>query len=68
MQYVISNARPQPVTIDLVQAGLDHWWHDTRVPSETVAGSQLSADERLWHVEVPANSERTLTAVFETRY
>ncbi|MDB5720504.1 MAG: hypothetical protein JWP15_1122 [Alphaproteobacteria bacterium] len=68
MHYLLSNARPQPVVVDLIQSGLDDWWHDTRVPSETVPGSQLSADERIWHVTVPANGETVLTAVFDTHY
>jgi hypothetical protein len=68
MRYVLTNARPQPVTVDLIQAGLDGWWHDTRVPSETIAGEQLSADARIWHVPVPANGQTTLTVSFDSRY
>lgn len=68
MRYVLTNARPQPVTVDLIQAGLDGWWHDTRVPSETMPGEQLSADARIWHVPVPANGQTTLTVSFDTRY
>jgi hypothetical protein len=47
MSYKITNARPQPVTVEIVQSGLDNWWHDTRVPSESIKGSQRSADERV---------------------
>lgn len=68
MSYKITNARPQPVTVEVVQGGLDSWWHDTRVPSESVKGTQRSADERVWLVTVPANGETTLTAQFDTRY
>lgn len=68
MAYTLTNARPVPVTVDLVQAGLDNWWHDTRVPSETVPGTQRSLDERLWHVTVPANGETVVTVAFDTRY
>ena len=68
MRYVLTNARAQPVTVDLIQAGLDHYWHDTRVPSESIAGRQLSNDERIWQVPVPANGSTTVTVVFETRY
>jgi hypothetical protein len=57
-----------PVTVDFVQAGLDNRWHDTRVSSETLPGEQDSADERVWHVPVPANGETTLTVAFDTRY
>ena len=69
MTYTLTNARPAPVTVDLVQAGLDQsWWHDTRVVSETVPGTQRSLDERLYHIAVPANGETVVTAVFDTRY
>ena len=68
MVYTLTNARPSPVTVDLVQAGLDNWWHDTRVPSETVPGVQRSLDERLFHVRVPANGETIVTVAYDTRY
>jgi hypothetical protein len=68
MSYKVTNAKPRPVTVELVQAGLDRGWHDTRVPSESIQGTQRSRDERMWMVEVPANSEATLTAQFDTRY
>lgn len=68
MTYTLSNARPAPVVVDLVQAGLDRGYHDTRVVSETVQGTQRSLDERLYRVTVPANGETVLTAVFDTRY
>lgn len=68
MTYKVTNARATPVTVEVVQAGLDHWWHDTRVPSESIKGTQSSADERTWAVPVPANGETTLTVQFDTRY
>ncbi|WBH15440.1 DUF4139 domain-containing protein [Sphingomonas radiodurans] len=68
MRYELTNARPQPVTVEIVQAGLDNYWHDTRVSSESVKGEQRSADERIWRVPVPANGSATLTAVIDTRY
>ena len=68
MRYIVTNARPQPVTVDVIQAGLDHYWHDTRVPSESLPGEQLDADQRLWRVPVPANGETVLTVQFDTRY
>ena len=68
MAYTLTNARPAPVTVDLVQAGLDSYWHDTRAVSETVPGTQRSLDERLYHVTVPANGETVVTAAFDTRY
>lgn len=68
MRYELTNARPQPVTVEVVQAGLDNYWHDTRVSSESVKGEQRSADERVWKVPVPANGSATLTAIIDTRY
>lgn len=69
MRYVLTNARPQPVTVEVVQAGLDRSpWSDTRVSAESRPGEQRSPDERAWRVEVPANGEATLTAAFDTRY
>ena len=68
MSYKITNARPQTVSVEVVQGGLDNWWHDTRVPNESIKGSQRSADERVWMVTVPANGETVLTAQFDTRY
>jgi hypothetical protein len=69
MTYTVTNARPEPVTVDLVQAGLDRsYWHDTRISSESIKGEQRSLDERLWHVTVPANGSTVLTVAFDTRY
>ncbi|WP_240481711.1 DUF4139 domain-containing protein [Novosphingobium fuchskuhlense] len=68
MTYKMTNARPAPVQVELVQAGLDNWWSDTRVPSESVKGTQRTLDERTWTVDVPANGETTLTVQFDTRY
>jgi len=68
MSYKVTNAKPVPVTVEVVQAGLDNWWSDTRVPSESIPGKQRSADERVWQVTVPANGETVLTAQIDTRY
>ncbi len=68
MAYTVTNARPGPVTVDLLQAGLDNYWHDTRVISETVEGRQRSLDERLFSVAVPANGKTVVTVTYETRY
>lgn len=69
-QYKITNAKPQPVIVDLVQAGLDQgWWsQDYRIVSESVPGEQVSSDRRKWAVKVPANGEMELTVVFAARY
>ena len=70
MSYTLTNARPEPVTVEVVQAGLDRSWSswDVRVPSESLTGTQRSQDERVWMVPVPPNGEVTLTAQFDTRY
>ncbi len=70
MRYKLTNAKPQPVTVNLVQGGLYRgWWsNDFRVVSESVKGEQLNSDRRKWEVPVPANGEAELTVVFATRY
>ncbi len=68
MSYVLTNARPEAVTVDVSQAGLENSWEDTRISAESQPGEQRSLDERVWHVRVPANGTATLTATFDTRY
>jgi hypothetical protein len=68
MRYEITNARPEPVTVDLVQAGLDWGFTDTRIVRESQKSERRSSQEALWHVAVPANGSATVTAVFDTRY
>ena len=68
MQYKFTNARPQPVTVEFAQAGLDSWWDDTRIESESLTSERTNADEALWKVPVPANGEASLDAVFITRF
>jgi hypothetical protein len=65
MRYSLTNARPQPVTVDLIQSGL---WGDVRIVDESRKSSRRSADETMWRVTVPANGEATVTATFDTRY
>lgn len=65
MRYTLTNARPQAVTVDLIQMGL---WGDTRIADESLKSSRRSADEALWRVPVPANGEAGVTATFDTRY
>jgi hypothetical protein len=68
MRYLLSNARNQAVTVDLIQQGLDFFWVDTRVTDESLKSERRSADELVWRVQVPANGEAVVTATFETRY
>jgi len=65
MRYVLTNARPNAVTVDLMQSGL---WGDTRIVTESQPSERRSADDALWRVQVPANGEVTVTATFDTRY
>lgn len=68
MTYEISNARPDAVTVSLIQNGLDFYWDDTRIVRESVASTRRSSDSVIWKVPVPANGRATVTAVFETRF
>ena len=70
MKYVVTNAKSSAVSVDLIQSGLNryYYWADDRVVSETIIGEQLSDNERIWKVPVPANGETTVTVVFDTRY
>jgi len=65
MRYTLTNARPQPVTVDLFQAGL---WGDTRISDQSMPSERRSAGEAVWHVPVPANGRATVTATFDTRF
>ncbi|WP_413244286.1 DUF4139 domain-containing protein [Sphingomonas sp. 1P06PA] len=66
MRYTLTNARRAPVTVELVQAGLD--WTDTRVIAESRKGERRDAGTVVWQVPVPANGEAVVTATFDTRY
>jgi hypothetical protein len=69
MSYTLTNARPEPVVVDLLQSGLDRSdYHDTRVVGESLPGTQRSPDQRLYRVTVPANGKTVVNAVFDTRY
>ena len=70
MRYTLTNARSEPVTVQLVQDGLGggNFWRDWRLVSEDVPGEQANAERRVWQVTVPANGERVVRATFQTRY
>jgi hypothetical protein len=68
MRYTLTNARPEAVTVDLVQSGLDSYMDDTRIVSESMKSERRSSSEALWRVPVPANGSATVTATFDTRY
>jgi hypothetical protein len=65
MRYTLTNARPNAVTVDLMQSGL---WGDTRITEQSQPSERRSADDALWRVQVPANGEAVVTATFDTRY
>jgi hypothetical protein len=68
MRYTLTNARPQPVTVSVFQTGLDNYWHDTRIVSESVQSERLSSDEVVWQVTVPANGRTDLNVTFQSRH
>ncbi|WP_417614195.1 DUF4139 domain-containing protein [Parasphingorhabdus sp.] len=65
MRYEVTNARPEAVTLDLVQAGL---WGDVRIEQQSQASERVSADKVEWSLNVPANGSVTVTATFDSRY
>jgi hypothetical protein len=70
MRYTLTNARSQPVEVELTQAGLDRgWWgNDFRVIAEDLPGEQRDIDRRRYTVPVPAEGERVIRVTYETRY
>ncbi len=70
MRYTFTNAKPEPVTVEMRQSGLDRgWWaSDYRVVAEDVEGEQLNAGTRLYRVTVPANGERVVRVTYETKF
>jgi hypothetical protein len=65
MKYIVSNARPAPVTVQLAQDGL---YGDVRISDESLKGERISADRVEWQVPVPANGKVDLTVTFDSRY
>jgi hypothetical protein len=65
MRYTLTNARPNAVTVDLMQSGL---WGDTRIVEESQPSERRSADDALWRVQVPANGETVVTVTFDSRF
>ncbi len=65
MRYIVTNARPEAVTVDVAQNGL---WGDVRITPQSIEGTRVSADRIEWKVPVPANGTTELTATFDTRY
>lgn len=65
MKYVVTNARPEAVTVLVAQNGL---YGDVRISDESLKGERVSADRVEWQVPVNANGKAELTATFDTRY
>src|SRR3546814_6468000 len=59
MSYLLTNARSNPVTLDLVQRGLDWYWDDTRILTESRKSERLDSDGTRWRIEVPRSEEHT---------
>ncbi|WP_066477336.1 MULTISPECIES: DUF4139 domain-containing protein [unclassified Sphingomonas] len=68
MRYTLTNARAQASVVELEQAGLDSYWDDSRILSESQKSERVDADRVRWRVEVPANGEASVTATFDTRF
>ena len=64
MSYLIRNARPDAVTVEMRQGG--YFGTSTRSVTESLPGRQIDAFTRGWSVPVPANGQVTLTSVVET--
>ena len=65
MRYIVTNALPKPVKVQIVQDGL---YGDTRIAEQSQQTNWRDADRAAWLVEVPANGKTELTATFDTRY
>ena len=70
MRYTITNAKDEPIEVDLTQNGLGrYWWaYDYRVVSEDVAGEQVNYSQRKYVIPVPAEGKRVVRVVYETRW
>jgi hypothetical protein len=63
MQYLVRNARSQPVTVEVRQAGL---WRNGTVLEESIKSTRPDAYTLQWAVPVAANGETKLTFTVET--
>ena len=58
MTYVLRNARPEPVNVDVRQSGLGR---AGGLVKESLTSQRINSDTLGWTVPVPANGETTLT-------
>ena len=63
MKYLVRNARPEPVVVELRQEGLGR---DAEVKAESLKSRRIDAHPLGWSVPVPANGETILTFSVET--
>lgn len=63
MEYVVRNARPEAVTVEVRQHGLGR---DTTIEAQSIEGTLQDANTLVWRVPVPANGETRLTATVVT--
>ena len=68
MKFIVTNARPQPVTVALRQTGLQGWREATRITEESIKGSQDRSDVREWQVPVPARGTAELNVTYLTAF
>ncbi|HEY2068231.1 MAG TPA: DUF4139 domain-containing protein [Rhizomicrobium sp.] len=63
MSYVVHNAKPEAVTVDLRQVRV---WTGARVETESLPSKRISSNTLDWSVPVPANGETTVTVALTT--
>jgi hypothetical protein len=68
MKFIVTNARPQAVEVELRQSGLQGWREGTRVTDESLKGRQDGSDVRLWTVPVPARGQAELDVTYLTSF
>jgi hypothetical protein len=68
MRFRVTNARYQPVTVEIKQNGLEGLTEETRILAESISGTQYGIDERRWKVEVPARGMATLDVTYLTTF
>ena len=64
MSYLVRNARSEPVTVELRQAGI--YGRNNKVVQESLKSRKIDAFTQGWSVPVPANGQTTLTFTLET--
>ncbi len=64
--YEVKNAKPEAATVYIRQTGFNGWRANATITDETIEHKQVSADEMIWAVDVPANGTTTLTFTMRT--